>query len=148
MGERPGIPPRRVALRGGTVVNSGEALLCTACDDDVEADGLWAPGGPMERHCAGSEYVADWMSRSLRPLWPPPAAALLPAPGYLRLCAEAHLRAGLLDHFLDSTLLNDRETTLRAFCARDPGTRALVESLGDDVGGGADSDSDAMSANL
>ena len=54
----------------GNVCGTGEALLCTACADDVEADSLWAPGGAMEQHCAGSEYVAEWMRRSLRPLWP------------------------------------------------------------------------------
>ena len=114
----------------GTVLESGAALICTACADDAEADALWAPGGAMEVNCAGSEYVREWMRSSLRPLWPTPSMPLLPSPGYLQLCAEAHLRAGMLDHFLDSTLLNDRVTTLRAFCARDAPTRTLIEKLG------------------
>ena len=53
---------------------------------------------------------------------------LLPAAGYLRLCAAAHLRAGLLDHFLDGTLLADRTTTLREYCASGP-PRALLDGL-------------------
>lgn len=101
----------------GTIQVTGTALLCTACKDDAAADALWAPGGAMERHCPGSEYVARWMGSSLRPLWPAPSARLLPSSGYLVLCAEAHAQAGLLEHFLDSTLLNDRITTLRGYCS-------------------------------
>ena len=115
----------------GSMVEKGLALLCTACDSDAEADALWAPGGAMERHCPGSEYAQDWMRNSLRPLWPPRAALLLPAPGYLRLCASAHLRAGMLDHFLDSTVLNDRITTLREYCTRNEEARRIIESLED-----------------
>ena len=100
----------------GAIVEMGSALMCTACANDAEADALWAPGGEMEKQCSGSEYAAAWMAKSLRPLWPESSARLLPSPGYLRLCAAAHLRAGLLDHFLDSTLLNDRSTTLREHC--------------------------------
>ena len=85
--------------------------------------------GAMEVHCAGSSYVARWMRRSLRPLWPPPEAELRPSPGYLALCAAAHRRAGVLDHFLDSTLLNDRQTTLREHCRRDEEARRVLESL-------------------
>uniref|UniRef100_A0A6V4WYN2 Gamma-glutamylcyclotransferase n=1 Tax=Prymnesium polylepis TaxID=72548 RepID=A0A6V4WYN2_9EUKA len=113
----------------GSVSRAGEALLCTACADDAEADALWARGGKMEQHCPGSKYVVRWMSRSLRPLWPPPSAKLLPSPGYLHLCAAAHLHAGLLDHFLDSTLLNDRQTTLREHCAVDEATRRIIEAV-------------------
>ena len=115
----------------GTVANTGQALLCTACADDTEADALWAPGGEMEARCAGSTYAAEWMDRSLRPLWPPAEAALRPAPGYLALCAAAHRRTGvrMLDHFLDSTLLNDRQTTLREHCMRDDEARRLIDSL-------------------
>ena len=115
----------------GAIANMGQALLCTACADDAEADALWAPGGEMEAHCAGSTYAAEWMARSLRPLWPPAEAALLPAPGYLALCAAAHRRAGvgMLDHFLDSTLLNDRQTSLREHCMRDDEGRRLIDSL-------------------
>ena len=115
----------------GTMVQKGDALLCTACKDDVEADGLWAPGGAMEAHCAGSKYAADWMRRSLRPLWPPESVPLLPAPGYLKLCAAAHHRAGLLDHFLDSTVLNDGTTTLRTHCIRDAEAQLVMDSMGD-----------------
>jgi len=96
--------------RGGDGAGDGAggvALLCAACANDHEADALWTEGGAMARHCPGSEYVRDWMRRSLRPMWPPPGAPLFPAPGYLRLCAEAHRRAGMLTHFLDSTLLHD-----------------------------------------
>ena len=113
----------------GTMVQRGEALLCTACADDAEADALWRPGGAMERHCAGSTYVADWMLRSLRPLWPPPTSQLLPSQGYLELCAEAHQQAGMLDHFLDSTLLVDGVTTLREHCTRDPEAQLLLNAL-------------------
>ena len=115
--------------KDGAVNKMGEALLCTACDDDAEADKLWRPGGLMEQKCAGSEYARDWMRRSLRPLWPGKEARLLPAPGYLRLCAAAHMRAGLLDHFLDSTVLNDQVTTLREHCSKDPSARHVLETL-------------------
>ena len=37
----------------GDVCGTGEALLCTACADDEEADALWAAGGAMEKHCPG-----------------------------------------------------------------------------------------------
>ena len=114
----------------GSVVQMGLALLCTACTDDREADALWAPGGAMEQNCAGSAYAQSWLRDSLRPLWPPPTDVLLPAPGYLRLCAAAHLRAGMLDHFLDSTLLNDRTTTLREHCAQNDEARLVIETLG------------------
>ncbi|EOD35268.1 hypothetical protein EMIHUDRAFT_227583 [Emiliania huxleyi CCMP1516] len=108
------------------------------------ADTLWAPGGAMERHCAGSEYVAAWMRSSLRPLWPPAGAHLLPAPGYLRLCAAAHRRAGLLDHFLDSTLLHDGVTTLRAHCERDEGARRAIASLDEEEAAGSDEEAASM----
>merc|ERR1712100_582549 len=125
-------------------IEHGEALLCTACTSDAHADSLWRPGGDMEKLCApnGSEYAAEWMRLSLRPLWPEPPlwpqpltprlpdgtitafdraalasvaeeelpirepapdSALYPAPGYLRGCYAAHRRAGLLDHFLDTS---------------------------------------------
>ena len=113
----------------GSVLKMGDALLCTACDDDAEADALWAPGGPMEQQCTGSEYAREWMRSSLRPLWPSKEARLLPAPGYLRLCAAAHMRAGLLDHFLDSTVLNDQTTTLREHCSKDATARHVLETL-------------------
>ena len=35
----------------------------------------------------------------------------------------------MLDHFLDSTLLNDRQTTLREHCMRDDEARRLIDSL-------------------
>ena len=122
----------------GRIIEQGTALLCTACADDAEANGLWAPGGAMEAHCAGSAYAATWMHRSLRPLWPAPTAELLPSPGYLALCAAAHQRAGLLEHFLDSTVLNDRTTSLRAYCSQhDDGREVLAalasESCGEDA---------------
>merc|ERR1719189_1239436 len=69
------------------------------------------------------------MARSIRPLWPAPSMQLLPSLGYLQFCAAAHHRAGLLDHFLDSTLLNDRTTTLRAHSHEHQPTRALIDSL-------------------
>eukprot|EP00747_Dinoflagellata_sp_TGD_P136628 gnl/TRDRNA2_/TRDRNA2_175579_c7_seq11.p1 gnl/TRDRNA2_/TRDRNA2_175579_c7~~gnl/TRDRNA2_/TRDRNA2_175579_c7_seq11.p1 ORF type:complete len:263 (-),score=45.94 gnl/TRDRNA2_/TRDRNA2_175579_c7_seq11:747-1535(-) len=142
----------------------GEALLCTACRDDVEADALWAQGGEMEQNCAGSTYVRDWMRRSLRPLWPTPPSqpmslrtrlpdgreadfldpkkvplsspmsnvslcdALYPSPGYLKGCAAAHQRAGLIDHFLDSTVLHDGKTVLRAYLEANPQLAAYVAS--------------------
>ena len=55
---------------------------------------------------------------ALRPIFPPPTKTnppLLPANKYATMCASAHQRAGLLDHFLDSTLLNDRKTTMREY---------------------------------
>lgn len=113
----------------GSMVQTGNALLCTACENDAEADALWAPDGAMEQHCAGSDYAQDWMRRSLRPLWPSKSATLLPAPGYLRLCAAAHMRAGLLDHFLDSTVLNDQTTTLRDFCKQNEEAKRVMETL-------------------
>ena len=113
----------------GSLQESGSALVCTACADDAEADALWQPGGAMEVHCAGSDYVGAWMQSSLRPLWPVSSARLLPAPGYLHLCAAAHQKAGLLEHFLDSTLLNDRVTTLRSYGDQHAPTRALIDSL-------------------
>ena len=113
----------------GSLLESGSALMCTACADDAEADALWRPGGAMEAHCAGSDYAVDWMERSLRPLWPAPSATLLPSLGYMRLCAAAHKRAGLLEHFLDSTLLNDRATTLRVHIEQHESTRALIDGL-------------------
>ena len=88
----------------------------------------------MLRHCAESEYAKAWMSRALRPLWPGPEAKLWPSPGYLELCATAHRHAGLLDHFLASTLLHDGGTTLRAHCERDEGARASLLDLLDDWG--------------
>ena len=119
----------------GAVTLTGEALLCTACDDDEEADRLWSPGGTMLQQCsAGSTYAQDWMRKSLRPLWPPPSASLWPAPGYLRLCAAAHRRAGLLDHFLDSTVLNDRETTLREHCQAGEARAVLLSVQADGAG--------------
>ena len=128
----------------GGAARRGVALMCAACADDAEADTLWAPGGAMERHCAGSEYVAAWMRSSLRPLWPPAGAHLLPAPGYLRLCAAAHRRAGLLDHFLDSTLLHDGVTTLRAHCERDEGARRAIASLDEEEAAGSDEEAASM----
>ena len=113
----------------GSLQESGHALVCTACADDEEAETLWTPGGAMEAHCAGSDYVRAWMQSSLRPLWPAPSERLLPAPGYLHLCAAAHQKAGLLEHFMDSTLLNDRETTLRAYSEQHGPTRALLDTL-------------------
>ncbi|KAL3932534.1 MAG: hypothetical protein SGPRY_000663, partial [Prymnesium sp.] len=130
---------------------SGQALLCTACVDDEEADALWRAGGAMEAHCPDSSYVAHWMRKALRPLWPAPSSGLLPSPGYLRMCAEAHHRVGLLQHFLDTTLLNDRRTTLRVYCAAHPqfrpllalcnveGPRGREEGWGAEEGGGGSS---------
>ena len=57
------------------------------------------------------------------------SAPLLPSPGYLRLCAEAHKRAGLLDHFLDCTVLIDGVTTLRDHCARSEEAGRIIASL-------------------
>ncbi|CAE8615850.1 unnamed protein product [Polarella glacialis] len=121
----------------------------------------------MERHCSGSEYAAEWMRRSLRPLWPapqellpirppqdfcrsqlgncheegmvlsyPPSGhfGLYPSPGYLRGCATAHARAGLLDHFLDSTLLSDLRTDLRSYLLANPRLASFVaEADGDEI---------------
>ena len=98
----------------------GSALLCAACDSDAEADALWAPGGEMEQHCPGSRYAQRWMQSALRPLWPAPEEPLLPSRGYLRLCAQAHRAAGMFDHFVDSTLLNDSRTILRDHMLADP----------------------------
>eukprot|EP00933_Yihiella_yeosuensis_P020579 TRINITY_DN16465_c1_g1_i5.p1 TRINITY_DN16465_c1_g1~~TRINITY_DN16465_c1_g1_i5.p1 ORF type:complete len:254 (-),score=40.64 TRINITY_DN16465_c1_g1_i5:38-799(-) len=132
------------------LVETGFALLCTACKDDGEADMLWSVGGEMERHCKGSSYVADWMKSSLRPLWPAlpaeplsmtPVSAtnsddfqkgLYPAPGYLRGCARAHARAGLLDHFLDSTWLADRRTTLRSYLQANAALKTFLEAEEDE----------------
>ncbi|CAE7744421.1 unnamed protein product [Symbiodinium sp. CCMP2592] len=50
-----------------------------------------------------------------------PGLPLYPAPGYLRDCAQAHKAAGLLQHFLDSTCLSDRRTTLTDYLAANPG---------------------------
>lgn len=155
-----------VAFAADESAERGEALLCTACDSDAQAQSLWEPGGAMERHCAGSEYVAEWMRLSLRPLWPglPTArqplrpslpdgfvatfdvaalqalpierfpitatssdAALYPAPGYLRGCLAAHRRAGLLDHFLDSTILADGQTSLREYLEGNKELKTYVE---------------------
>eukprot|EP00435_Cladocopium_sp_Y103_P022162 s1726_g5.t1 len=55
-----------------------------------------------------------------------PDQDLYPAPGYLRDCALAHAAVGLLDHFLDTTLLADRRTTLRSYLAANPGLSAYV----------------------
>lgn len=97
----------RVPYSCAATGEAGHALLCTACESDAHADTLWAAGGEMARHCAGSQLVADNLAQALRPSWPPVGALLLPAPGYLELCARAHHRAGLLDHLLDSTLVHD-----------------------------------------
>ena len=35
----------------------------------------------------------------------------------------------LLDHFLDSTVLNDQVTTLREHCSKDPSARHVLETL-------------------
>jgi hypothetical protein len=40
---------------------------------------------------------------------------IYPAPGYLRLVCRAHRTAGILDEFLDTTLLMDRKTTVRSY---------------------------------
>lgn len=150
-----------VRAEDGTISESGTALMCAACANDEESDALWAPGGVMEAHCAGSSYVTEWMRRSLRPLWPSPCATstsrssggsdsgsggsaqptLLPSPGYLRLVAAAHEIAGMLDHLLDDTLLNDRQTTLRAYCSSSSGhAHKIIAALSAD-----DLDSDAPS---
>eukprot|EP00913_Durusdinium_trenchii_P017966 g16884.t1 len=50
-----------------------------------------------------------------------PGRHLYPAPGYLRDCAMAHDDAGLLEHFLDSTL-----STLRSYLAANEGLRGYV----------------------
>merc|ERR1719150_3095332 len=49
----------------GSVLESGSALMCTACVDDKEADALWQPCGEMEVNCKGSDYVRSWMTRRL-----------------------------------------------------------------------------------
>ena len=64
--------------------------------------------------------------QALKPQWPPPDANLLPAPGYLELCARAHARAGLLDHLLDTTLLHDGRA-LRDYVRETPEVAALVD---------------------
>eukprot|EP00931_Biecheleriopsis_adriatica_P111454 TRINITY_DN85832_c0_g1_i1.p2 TRINITY_DN85832_c0_g1~~TRINITY_DN85832_c0_g1_i1.p2 ORF type:complete len:108 (-),score=18.39 TRINITY_DN85832_c0_g1_i1:14-298(-) len=83
----------------------------------------------MERHCSGSRDVRTWMKSSLRPLWPPAGSHLLPSLGYLQFCAAAHQRAGLLDHFLDSTVLHDGTTSLREFCSKNEGACRILQSL-------------------
>ena len=62
-------------------------------------------------------------------LWPAPTERLLPALGYLELCAAAHLRARMLDHFLDSTVLNDRLTTLREYCTQNEYARRVISAV-------------------
>ncbi|CAE7040162.1 unnamed protein product [Symbiodinium sp. CCMP2456] len=157
--------PFSVKGQDGSVIEEGQALMCAACDDDAEAERLWAPDGEMARRCEDQSYVREWMSRALRPMWPAPQAdmplrpcdcagtaqsvearlappisleelprglvpglPLYPAPGYLRDCAQAHEAAGLLQHFLDSTCLSDRRTTLTDYLAANPGLDEYIRA--------------------
>ncbi|CAK9101324.1 unnamed protein product [Durusdinium trenchii] len=143
--------PYQIAGPDGAV-EEGSALMCAACEDDAEADSLWGLEGPMLKHCSDSSYVFRWMRLSLRPLWPPPEAMpLCPGPpesaesvaasledfseedfprgltpGRHLYPAMAHDDAGLLEHFLDSTLLADRRSTLRSYLAANEGLRGYV----------------------
>eukprot|EP00439_Symbiodinium_sp_Y106_P066660 s744_g10.t3 len=142
-------------------LEEGHALMCSACDDDAEADRLWALDGEMARCCEDQGYVREWMRQLRRCLlfaadMPPrpcdcagtarsvearlsppisleelprglvPGLPLYPAPGYLRDCAQAHKAAGLLQHFLDSTCLSDRRTTLTDYLAANPGLEEYI----------------------
>jgi len=55
---------------------------------------------------------------------------LYPAPGYLRDCAAAHDAAGLLEHFLDTTLLADRRSSLRSYLSVNSGLASYCMSWG------------------
>ncbi|CAE7588125.1 unnamed protein product [Symbiodinium natans] len=93
LGELPGFYEREAGYRivrvpfsvkgqDGSIVEEGHALMCAACDDDAEADRLWAPDGDLAQYCEDQGYVRDWMRRALRPLWPSPQAdmPLCPCP--------------------------------------------------------------------
>ena len=76
---------------------------------DVQStDGSLTTGDP-------STWIPMAPGRQTRPYKLPDREFVYPAPGYLRLVYRAHCRGGLEENFLDTTLLMDRCTTLRAY---------------------------------
>lgn len=133
----------------------GIALACGECaDKDVVR--LWGPDVWYLRHCTGRiSYLSEDVPQEPMPLVPPCGGApgdasawleltpgsdeedyvyelpqgpwIYPAPGYLRMVYRAHVKAGILDNFLDTTLLMDRGTTLRSYLSGNP----LLDELSD-----------------
>ena len=64
-------------------------------------------------------YLHVFCSLPLSTLQPHNEMQIFPSPYYMMLCAAAHERAGMLDHFVDSTLLHDGTTTLRKYISSD-----------------------------
>jgi hypothetical protein len=101
----PPAPGRRAPLTPEVQLPSGELVPGDA--------GAWRELSPARRGApvyalpAGRDYV-------------------YPAPGYLRMVYRSHARAGLVDNFLDTALLMDRETTLREYLAGNPLLEAWV----------------------
>jgi cytoplasmic tRNA 2-thiolation protein 1 len=120
---------------------AGVALACCECATDAAAAALWGDAARAWRALAAGRVWHDGSAEDGSVLPPLPLVPVVahcepgalpvrewvyPAPTYLRLCWLAHRRAGLLAHFLDSTLLADRRTTLREYLAANEGTRAWV----------------------
>lgn len=82
-------------------------------------DGTFAAGD-------SSVWIPMTPGRGKRPFRLPDRPHVYPAPGYLRLVYRAHCRGGIEDNFLDTTLLMDRQTTLRAYLDGNPLLRDWV----------------------
>eukprot|EP00418_Pyrodinium_bahamense_P091768 CAMPEP_0179030712 /NCGR_PEP_ID=MMETSP0796-20121207/10703_1 /TAXON_ID=73915 /ORGANISM="Pyrodinium bahamense, Strain pbaha01" /LENGTH=203 /DNA_ID=CAMNT_0020726895 /DNA_START=193 /DNA_END=804 /DNA_ORIENTATION=- len=132
----------------------GLALACGECaDEDIPQ--LWGPDVWYLRHCTGRiSYVGKSVPAEPIPVVPfcdgapgnpavwleltpgredeeyiydlPPGPWVYPAPGYLRMVYRAHAHTGILDNFLDTTLLMDRKTTLRTYLEGNPLLNAWV----------------------
>ncbi len=81
--------------------------------DVQHADGTIVPGDP-------TTWLPLTPGHARRPYSLPVRTWVYPSPGYLRMVTRAHAKAGIVDNFLDSTLLMDRHTTVRTYLDANP----------------------------
>lgn len=131
---------------------SGIALACGECEDS-DIVNLWGDDVWYLEHCTGQIWYVNGGAGGVMSLVPPvhgepgdpsvwlpftlpdqeqchyvlpPGPCVYPAPGYLRMVYLAHLRAGIADNFLNTTLLMDRITTLRTYLDGNPALKEWV----------------------